>query len=147
MPAIHRLIRSLIRKPRPPKPPRHTSVWLRINTSSSLLAPYVETFIMSNIRLDQTAALSVEALDAFGNPVPAVFDAPPVWANSNDAAATLAVTGNTAVLTPAAGSVGQSTTVSVVATIGGAPFSASIDYTVTGAAVASIRIVAVLNPP
>ena len=102
---------------------------------------------MSDIRLDQTATLSVEAVDAFGNPVPAVFDSPPAWTNSNDAAATLAVSGDTATLTPVAGGVGQSTTVTVTASIAGVPFSASVDYTVIAAAVAGIRIVAVLNPP
>ena len=101
---------------------------------------------MSDIRLDQTATLAVEAIDAFGNPVPAAFDSPPAWTNSNNAAATLAVSGDSATLTPVAGGVGQSTTVTVTASIGGAPFSGSIDYTVVSGVIVGIRIVATLNP-
>jgi hypothetical protein len=122
-------------------------VWLHIGNTAILLEPHREGFIMTDIRQDQTATLSVEAIDALGNPVPGIFDSPPVWTNSNDAAATLSVTGDVATLTPVAGAVGQSTTVSVTASIGGAPFSASIGFTDIAALIAGIRIVVALNPP
>ena len=48
---------------------------------------------MSDIRADQTGALAIEAVDVFGNSVPATIDSV-VWTNSNDAAAPLAASGN-----------------------------------------------------
>lgn len=126
--------------------PRHIRVWLTINQTAILLEPFREAFIMSDIRLDQTGALSIQAVDVFGNPTPAVIDSV-TWSNSNDSAATLAVAGNDATLTPVAGGIGQSTTVTAVATIGGATFSATTDFSVIAGAVAGVAIVTVLNPP
>ena len=101
---------------------------------------------MSDIRADQTGALAIEAVDVFGNSVPATIDSV-VWTNSNDAAATLSASGNSATLTPVSGAVGQSTTVTAVATIGTATFTATADFTVVAAGVAGIRIVTTLSPP
>jgi hypothetical protein len=125
--------------------PRHIRVWLTIGSTAILLEPFRETFIMANIRLDQTGALSVQAVDVFGNPTPAVIDSV-TWSNSNDAAATLAISGNDATLTPVAGAVGQSTTVTANALIGGAAFTATAEFTVTAGAVAGIAIVTTLTP-
>lgn len=101
---------------------------------------------MSDIRLDQTGALSIRAVDVFGNPTPAVIDSV-TWSNSNDAAATLAVSGNDATLAPVATGVGQSTTVTANASIGGAAFSATTEFSVIAGAVAGITIVTALSPP
>ena len=99
---------------------------------------------MSDIRLDQTSTLSIEAIDAAGNAQPAAIDSA-VWTNSNDAAGTLVATDLTAVFTPVA--LGESV-VSVTANANGQPFSASITYTVTPALVVitGIRIVESITP-
>ena len=101
---------------------------------------------MTDLRLDQTSALSIEAIDAGGNAVPAVIDAV-VWTNSDDAAGTLTITGDTA--TYRALVVGGSSTVSVTANANGNPFTASVSYTGTAALVviAGIRIVESITPP
>lgn len=134
------------RRPHPHR--RRIRVWLGIGETRVLMRPNEGMFTMSNLRLDQTVTLSIEAVDAAGNPVPAVFDAPPSWSNSAESVATMAVAADslTAVLTPVAGSLGQSTTVTVSAVIGGATFSATMDYTITAGAVAGIRIVETFNP-
>ena len=105
---------------------------------------------MSNLRLDQTVTLSIEAIDAGGNPAPVVFDAAPTWTNSNPAAATnvVAADGLTNVLTPVPGALGLATTVTVAASIGGMAFTATADYTITAApiVITSIRIVETFSP-
>lgn len=149
---VHLAITSLSRgrhrhrpryRPRPPH--RRVRVWLTTEPAgvSVLLDPKGTTYLMSNLRLDQLNNLSIEAVDANGNPVPAAIESA-TWSNSNDAAATLAATDATAVLTPVA--LGE-TTVSVTAVVGGQSFSASITVTVVPGAVAGIRIVENISPP
>ena len=101
---------------------------------------------MTDLRLDQTSALSIEAVDAAGNPGPAVIDAV-VWTNSDDTAGTLTVTGDTASYRALV--IGGSSTVSVTANVDGNPFSASVAYTGTAAkfVAAGIRIVESITPP
>lgn len=127
---------------------RGVHVWLRINNSAVLLKPNERTFIMSQIHVDQIAVLTIQAVDSKGNPVSAAFDGPPVWTNSNEAAATssVAADGSTDTLTPVGTAVGQSTTASVVATIGGTQFTASIDEAIVAGAVAGIKIVETFQP-
>jgi len=146
---IHHWLKRWMRHHHPHRPqrrPRYIRVWFTLNNSSILLDPEKEIFVMSDIRADQTGAMAVEAVDVFGNAVPATIDSV-VWTNSNDAAATVAASGNTATITPVAGAVGQSTTVTAVATIGATSFTATADFTVTSAAVAGVRIVTALTPP
>ena len=124
---------------------RRIRVWFGIGPTNILLRPNEESFIMSNLRLDQTNALSIEAVDANGTAVPSVFDSPPVWTNSNDTKATVAAAadGLTAVVTPV--SLGE-TTVTVSASIGGASFSATLVITVVAGLVVGIRIVENITP-
>ena len=126
-------------------PRRHFRIWLTID-GLSILLKRGETFIVTDLRLDQTSALSIEAIDTGGVAVPAVIDAA-TWTNYNPAAGTLVSTDATAVFTPS--TVGESTTVSVTANANGNPFSASVSYTVTAALVviARIRIVENITPP
>lgn len=101
----------------------------------------------TSLHIDQIDTLSIVALDAADDPVaPITFDSPPVWTNSNPAAATNlpSADGTTNVLTPIA--VGQTTTVGVTAIIGGVTFTASADYTVVAGAVASIQIADSFSP-
>lgn len=95
-----------------------------------------------SLHIDQIGNLSIVADDSKLNVVsPVTFDSPPVWTNSNPAAATLVAStdGTTAVLTPVAA--GLVTTVGVSASVAGVSFSASDDVSIVSGAVASISIV------
>ena len=95
----------------------------------------------TTIHINQIDTQSIVAVDATGAIVtPVAFDSPPVWTNSNPAAATNVVSadGLTNVLTPVAA--GQTTTVAVTAIIGGVTFTATTDYSVVSGSVASISI-------
>lgn len=97
----------------------------------------------TNIHIDQIDTISIQAVDASGNVVPVTYDSPPVWTNSNPAAATNVVSadGTTNVVTPVASAIGQTTTIGVTAIISGTTFTASNDYTIIAGTVASIRLV------
>lgn len=100
---------------------------------------------MRDLRLDQTDALSLSGRDSKGNRVVPVFDAPPVWTNSNDAAATIAPSADGAecVVSPAA--LGA-TTVGVTAIIGGHTYTSSLDITVNPGAIVGIDIIEAVSP-
>lgn len=103
---------------------------------------------MSQLHVDQVVTLGLMAVDSKGNQVKFVPDAPPVWTNSNNAAATAAVSadGLTDVVTPVAGSEGQVDTVSVVVSVGGVQFTASVDETVVAGAIAGVKITETFSP-
>lgn len=103
---------------------------------------------MSQLHVDQIATLGIMAVDSHGNQVVFKPDAPPVWTNSNDAAAKSAVSadGLTNVLTPIVGADGQVDTASVIVAIGGVQFTASVDETIVAGAIAGIRITEAFSP-
>jgi hypothetical protein len=120
------------------------SIWLKTNGVEILLNPFMEATLAVNLHVDQTDTQTILATDAKGNPVtPVTWDAPPVWTNSNTAAATNVVSpdGTSNVLTPVSSGVGQTTTVTVTALFGGAKFTASTDYLIVSGAIAQIAIV------
>jgi hypothetical protein len=122
--------------------------WLKIAQLAILLVENKELFIMSQLHVDQTVSLSLQASDAAGNMVKFTPDAPPTWVNSNPAAATDAVAadGLTDVLTPVAGATGQTTTVTVSVVIGGVTFTATIDEAIVAGAIAGVKIVETFSP-
>lgn len=131
---------------------RGLHLWLVLKQDRSrvaiLLHPKERTFIMSQLHVDQVVTLGLMAVDSKGNQVKFVPDAPPVWTNSNNAAATAAVSadGLTDVVTPVAGSEGQVDTVSVVVSVGGVQFTASVDETVVAGAIAGVKITETFSP-
>lgn len=148
-PAVMRMICEILRwcrRHRHPHP--HIHVWLQINHNVAvLLNPHRETFVMSQLHVDQTVTLSLIAVDSAGTQVPFKPDAPPVWTNSDESVATSAVSpdGLTDTLTPT-DAVGGVTTVNVSVLIGGVPFSATVDETVVAGAIAGIKIVETFAP-
>jgi len=124
----------------------HPHVWLQINQTAILLNSLERTHAMSQIHIDQVCTLSLVAVDSKGNQVALNPDAPPNWTNSDESAATSAVSadGLTDTLTPVA--VGKTTTVNVSVSIGGVIFTASIDEAVVAGAVAGIKIVETFAP-
>lgn len=119
--------------------------WFVSSKTAVLLYPERTMHMSDTIHIDQIDNLSLVADDANLNVVPFTPDAPPVWTNSNPAAATLVASadGLTAVLTPVAIGV---TTVGVSLQIGGVTFSASDDISVVTGPVASISIIATPAP-
>lgn len=120
--------------------------WLRIGSLAILLEKDKEPFIMSQLHIDQTVSISIVATDVAGNTVAFTPDAPPIWTNSNPAAATDAVSadGLSDVLTPVA--VGLTTSVGVSVVIGGVTFTATIDEAVVEGAIAGIKLVETFSP-
>lgn len=100
---------------------------------------------MRNLRLDQTDTLSLMGRDHKGNPIAPSFDSPPVWASSDGVVAGLSPASdvNSVIVMPAA--LGTAT-ISVTASIGGNPYTASIDVTVTPGAIVGIDIVESISP-
>ena len=90
----------------------------------------------------QQVVYTIEADDKKGQPVTgASFDAPPVWAGSNDAVATVTASadGLSATVVP---QIPGDVTVSVSAAIKGATVGGSDDLTVTSGAATTVKLVA-----
>ena len=109
--------------------------------------------MVQQLRIDEIDNLTIAVLDASGNPVspPVTFDAAPVWTlvdtgTSSGASLVPAADGLTAVLTP--GAVGATVTVNLALSVGGTPFTATLDVTTVAgvSTVASIAIVATPAP-
>ena len=124
----------------------HPHVWLRVGQTAILLNSLERTYVMSQLHIDQIVTLSLVAVDAKGNPVTLTPDSPPVWTNTDETAASSAVSadGLTDVLTPV--TVGKTTTVNVSVAIGGVTFTATIDEAVVAGAVAGVKIVETFSP-
>jgi hypothetical protein len=120
-------------------------IWFVSNNFAVALQPERTINMSDTLHLNQIDNLSIVADDANLNIVPFTPDAPPVWTNSNPAAATMVASadGLTAVLTPVAVGV---TTVGVSVVINKVTFSASDDITIVAGAIASISIVATPAP-
>lgn len=119
-------------------------LWYARTGFSVLLIPNMEIFMATNIHIDQIDTITIQPVDAAGNPVAGVvYDSPPVWTNSNPAAATNVVSadGTSNVVTPVASAIGQTTTIGVTAIVSGVTFTASNDYTIIAGSVAGIRLV------
>jgi len=104
---------------------------------------------MSELHKRETVKLSIIARDVAGVPVQFVPDSPPVWTNSNPAAATDAVAadGLSDVLTPVpTANIGDVTSVGLTVIIKGIAFTATIDETIVDGNVASIEIVETFTP-
>jgi len=122
---------------------------LFIGQTAVLMHPRERTIVMSQLHVDQIVTLGIVAVDAKGNQVAFVPDSPPIWVNSNEAAAksAVAVDGLTNVLTPLADAVGQSTTASVVVTVGGVQFTASVDELIVAGTLAGVKITESFSAP
>jgi hypothetical protein len=121
--------------------------WFRTGALAILLEQDWELIMKQQLHVDQQDTLGIQATDVAGTNVPFVPDAVPVWTNSNPAAATLTVAadGLLAVLVPI-GAVGDATSVSVSASIGKSPFTATNDYNLVAGAVAAIAITDTFSP-
>jgi hypothetical protein len=135
--------------PHPPHPDHEPyDVWLLTNKFTVFLIHKTEMIMATSLHVDQIDTQTILATDAKGNPVTVTWDSPPVWINSNPAAATNVVSsdGTSNVLTPVSTGIGLSTTVGVAAMLGGVPFSASTTYTIIAGTVAQIAIVDTFSP-
>lgn len=122
-------------------------IWLRINDLAILLRPNERMYVMSQLHVDQSVVLSLQATDVFGNLVDATFENTQ-WANSDETAAvsTTGADGNSLSLVPAGNAVGKSTTVNMTTNIGGAVFTASVTESIVAGDVAAVAIVETFSP-
>lgn len=122
-------------------------VWLRVGDLAVLLRPNQRMYIMSQLHVDQTVALALQATDIFGNIVDALFENTQ-WLNSDETVAksTVSADGNSVMLDPVSNAVGKFTTVNVSTQIGGVAFTASVTESVVAGAVANLVIVETFSP-
>ena len=122
-------------------------IWLVHDNGLAIrLIPNRKVHIMQQLHVNETATLSLQAVDVYGNIVDATLGTP-VWSNSNEAAAVSSnPTPETLKLDPVTNAVGQETTVDVSVMINGTSFSAQEVFSVVAGPVAGISIVTNFNP-
>lgn len=123
-------------------------VWLVINDEIAFrLTPSRKAHVMQQLHVNETATISLIAVDVYGNIVDAALSNIQ-FSNSNEDAAKSSLNddGSQLTLDPATNGVGRETTVSASAQINGTNFSAEDAFTVVAGPVAGIQMITNFNP-